>query len=61
MACGCRGGSRKGPAAGEIIGFDYIDPSERTTTRFMLLAEARAEQRTQGGGTIRTIRRGTAA
>lgn len=63
MGCNCRGTSRKGPANGEVKGYEYIDPRGRSSLKlngalFMTLSEARAEQRSQGGGTIRTHRVG---
>jgi len=62
MGCGCRG-SQGAPSPRDIVGYDYISPggvSYRTANNgavFMTLAEARAEQRAHGGGTIRAVYR----
>jgi len=62
MGCGCKGRTSGTVVAQEILGYDYISPegvSYRDTNGALLFsyAEARAEQRAHGGGTIRTVRR----
>lgn len=59
--CNCRGNSRSAKVAREVAGYDYISPDgtsylEANGTLLFSLAEARAEQRAHGGGTIRTVR-----
>lgn len=61
MSCGCGGTPRNGRSNGDIVGFDYISPSgssyyEANGAYLSSLPEARAEQRINGGGTIKTIR-----
>lgn len=58
MGCACRKNAVATPngATGSIKGFNYIPPGGGTPISFMTVLEARAEQRRQGGGTIKTIR-----
>ena len=63
MGCGCRGGTRGGVVANEVIGYDYISPSGVSYAQsnggalLSTLQEARAEQVANSGGSIRTVRR----
>lgn len=58
MACACRGGKRTGAktsAGATISGFRYTAPDKKTVTKFDTLLEAKAEQRRNGGGTIKQL------
>lgn len=63
MGCGCRGGTRGGSSANEIIGYDYVSPDGVSYAEanggalLSTLHEARAEQVANGGGSIRTVRK----
>lgn len=59
MACGCRKGrvATNGGQPGSITGFLYTPPPGKGEAKtYMTIIEARAKQRANGGGTIRTLR-----
>lgn len=55
--CNCRKNvvGQPGGAPGSITGFDYTSPAG-VTTPYLTIIEARAAQRRNGGGTIKTVR-----
>lgn len=62
MGCGCGGGAGRGGSTSDIIGFDYISPAgvsyfAANGAYLGTLQEARTEQRINGGGSIKTVRR----
>jgi hypothetical protein len=55
VACGCRGKvATNGGQPGSITGFRYTFGGVATV--YMTIIEARAKQRSNGGGTIKTLR-----
>lgn len=62
MACGCSKRARARAAGVEIVGYRVTLPDRtvippENSAPLLSLAEARAEVRTAGGGTVRTITR----
>ncbi|AAN01856.1 hypothetical protein SEA_WEST99_14 [Mycobacterium phage West99] len=55
MACGCRKKSAASPSS-SITGFRYVPPDGGDPVTYMTIIEARAAQRANGGGTIKTLR-----
>lgn len=55
MACGCR--KNVASQASNITGFRYTPPAGKgDPVTYMTIIEARAAQRSNGGGTIKTLR-----
>ncbi|WP_448497858.1 DUF7196 family protein [Mycobacterium syngnathidarum] len=56
MPCACRGrsGDRRSPGAA-VTRYQYTSPDKKTVTVFLTPVEAKAEQRRNGGGTIKPI------
>ncbi|OHU29030.1 hypothetical protein BKG78_23440 [Mycobacteroides chelonae] len=57
MGCGCRKGTQAGSitsSGATVTGFEYTAP-DKTVKTFLLLVEAKKEQRRNGGGTIKQL------
>lgn len=57
MGCNCGGGATGRVAGGNILGFEVTLPSGEVMPMFLTEAEANAEIRRRGGGTLRTVPR----